>query len=147
MNEVKTPKKPLIFYYGIAMVVLLLLNMLVMPLITQHQVEEVDYGTFIKMTENKEIGQVEIEDNQICLLYTSLESDKLLKKLEQNFIRRSVVGRLRSEIFIQQFNDIAGFRKHFEIPLAEQGAEDDECNAAVDVVFLAAPLPQMVKFA
>ena len=40
MNEVKTPKKPLIFYYGIAMVVLLLLNMLVMPLITQHQVEE-----------------------------------------------------------------------------------------------------------
>ena len=76
-----------------------------------------------------------------------LESDKLLKKLEQNFIRRSVVGRLRSEIFIQQFNDIAGFRKHFEIPLAEQGAEDDECNAAVDVVFLAAPLPQMVKFA
>ena len=59
MNEVKTPKKPLVFYYGIAMVVLLLLNMLVMPLITQHQVEEVDYGTFIKMTENKEIGQVE----------------------------------------------------------------------------------------
>ena len=47
MNEVKTPKKPLVFYYGIAMVVLLLLNMLVMPLITQHQVEEVDYGTFI----------------------------------------------------------------------------------------------------
>ena len=41
MNEVKTPKKPLVFYYGIAMVVLLLLNMLVMPLITQHQVEEV----------------------------------------------------------------------------------------------------------
>lgn len=66
MNEVKTPKKPLIFYYGIAMVVLLLLNMLVMPLITQHQVEEVDYGTFIKMTENKEIGQMEIEDNRFC---------------------------------------------------------------------------------
>ena len=55
MNEVKTPKKPLIFYYGIAMVVLLLLNMLVMPLITQHQVEEVDYGTFIKMTEKKSV--------------------------------------------------------------------------------------------
>ena len=66
MNEVKTPKKPLVFYYGIAMVVLLLLNMLVMPLITQHQVEEVDYGTFIKMTENKEIGQVEIETTRFC---------------------------------------------------------------------------------
>ena len=76
-----------------------------------------------------------------------LESDKLLKKLEQNFIRCSADGRLRSEIFIQQFNDIAGFRKHFEIPLAEQGAEDDECDAAMNVVFLAAPLPQVVKLA
>ena len=77
MNEVKTPKKPLIFYYGIAMVVLLLLNMLVMPLITQHQVEEVDYGTFIKMTENKEIDQVEIEDNQI--LFTNKDKSKIYK--------------------------------------------------------------------
>ena len=77
MNEVKTPKKPLIFYYGIAMVVLLLLNMLVMPLITQHQVEEVDYGTFIKMTESKEIGQVEIEDNQI--LFTNKDKSKIYK--------------------------------------------------------------------
>ena len=77
MNEVKTPKKPLIFYYGIAMAVLLLLNMLVMPLITQHQVEEVDYGTFIKMTESKEIGQVEIEDNQI--LFTNKDKSKIYK--------------------------------------------------------------------
>lgn len=77
MNEVKTPKKPLVFYYGISMVVLLLLNMLVMPLITQHQVEEVDYGTFIKMTENKEIGQVEIEDNQI--LFTNKDKSKIYK--------------------------------------------------------------------
>ena len=77
MNEVKTPKKPLVFYYGIAMVVLLLLNMLVMPLMTQHRVEEVDYGTFIKMTENKEIGQVEIEDNQI--LFTNKDGSKIYK--------------------------------------------------------------------
>ena len=77
MNEVKTPKKPLVFYYGIAMVVLLLLNMLVMPLMTQHQVEEVDYGTFIKMTENKEIGQGEIEDNQI--LFTNKDKSKIYK--------------------------------------------------------------------
>ena len=77
MNEVKTPKKPLIFYYGIAMVVLLLLNMLVMPLITQHQVEEVDYGTFIKMTENKEIGQVEIESDKI--LFTNKDGSKIYK--------------------------------------------------------------------
>ena len=77
MNEVKTPKKPLVFYYGIAMVVLLLLNMLVMPLMTQHRVEEVDYGTFIKMTESKEIGQVEIEDNQI--LFTNKDKSKIYK--------------------------------------------------------------------
>ena len=77
MNEVKTPKKPLVFYYGIAMVVLLLLNMLVMPLITQHQVEEVDYGTFIKMTENKEIGQVEIESDKI--LFTNKDGSKIYK--------------------------------------------------------------------
>ena len=77
MNEVKTPKKPLVFYYGIAMVVLLLLNMLVMPLITQHQEEEGDYGTFIKMTGNKENGQVEIEDNQI--LFTNKDKSKIYK--------------------------------------------------------------------
>ena len=66
MNEVKTPKKPLIFYYGIAMVVLLLLNMLVMPLITQHQVEEVDYGTFIKMTENKDSVRWRLKTTRFC---------------------------------------------------------------------------------
>ena len=77
MNEVKTPKKPLVFYYGIAMVVLLLLNMLVMPLITQHRVEEVDYGTFIKMTESKEIGQVEIESDKI--LFTNKDGSKIYK--------------------------------------------------------------------
>lgn len=77
MNEVKTPKKPLVFYYGIAMVVLLLLNMLVMPLMTQHRVEEVDYGTFIKMTENKEIGQVEIESDKI--LFTNKDGSKIYK--------------------------------------------------------------------
>ena len=73
--------------------------------------------------------------------------DLFEKRSIKNFIRCSVVGRLRSEIFIQQFHDIAGFRKHFKIPLAEQGAEDDECDAAVDVIFLAAPLSQVVKLA
>ena len=68
--------------------------------------------------------------------------DLFEKRSIKNFIRR-----LRSEIFVQQFDDIAGFRKHFEIPLAEQGAEDDECDAAMNVVFFAAPLPQVVKLA
>ena len=60
MKEVKTPKKPLFYYYLVALLVLLLFNFLAMPLIAQHQVEEVDYGTFMTMTEEQEIGQVEI---------------------------------------------------------------------------------------
>ena len=65
MNEVKTPKKPLIYYYTIAMLVLLLMNLLVTPLLQQMRIKEVDYGTFMTMTENKEIGEVEIEENRI----------------------------------------------------------------------------------
>ena len=65
MNEVKTPKKPLIYYYTIAMLVLLLMNLFITPLLQQARIKEVDYGTFMTMTENKEIGEVEIEDNRI----------------------------------------------------------------------------------
>lgn len=65
MNEVKKPRKPLLFYYGIAMTILFLINMFALPNILQRQIKEVDYGTFISMTETKEIGLVEIQDNQI----------------------------------------------------------------------------------
>ena len=65
MNEVKRPKKPLIFYYTLVMVALALFNFLLVPWIAEQQIIEVDYGTFITMTENKEIDQVKVEDNQI----------------------------------------------------------------------------------
>ena len=65
MNEVKAPKKPLIYYYCIVMLVLLLMNLFIAPLLRQARIKEVDYGTFMSMTENKEIGEVEIEDNRI----------------------------------------------------------------------------------
>ena len=65
MKEVKPPKKPLIYYYVIVILCLMLFNSLVMPWFTQRQVQLVDYGTFITMTENREIGLVEIQDNQI----------------------------------------------------------------------------------
>ena len=65
MNEVKRPKKPLIFYYTLVMVALVLVNFLLVPWIAEQQIIEVDYGTFITMTENKEIDQVKVEDNQI----------------------------------------------------------------------------------
>ena len=65
MNEVKKPRKPLLFYSLIVLLVILLFNTLVMPMITKSRITEVDYGTFIKMAENKEIGIVEIDDKQI----------------------------------------------------------------------------------
>ncbi|MGN1408747.1 MAG: ATP-dependent zinc metalloprotease FtsH [Eubacteriales bacterium] len=77
MQEVNKPKKPLIFYYCIALAIILLLNFLVMPFFAQRKVVEVDYGTFMSMTENGEIGQVEIQDNQI--LFTDKEGKSIYK--------------------------------------------------------------------
>ena len=65
MQEMKTPKKPLIFYYVIAMIVLLLINFLVYPSLMQRQVQDVDYSTFLQMLDNKEVGYVDITDTQI----------------------------------------------------------------------------------
>ena len=77
MNEVKKPKKPLIYYYGIVLLVLLLFNFLAMPWLSQRQVKEVDYGTFMTMTEEKQIGKVEVQDNQI--LFTDKDEKQVYK--------------------------------------------------------------------
>ena len=65
MNEVKTPKKPLFFYYGITLLVLILFNFVVLPRIFQAKITEVDYGTFMSMTEDGNIGRVEVQTNKI----------------------------------------------------------------------------------
>ena len=65
MKEVKSPKKPLIFYYGIVLVVLLVFNMFIYPLLMKIQIKEVDYGTFMKMINEKNIGEVEVDDSEI----------------------------------------------------------------------------------
>jgi len=65
MNEVKRPQKPLYLFYGIVLLLIVLFNTLAMPMLAEARVKEVDYGTFMTMTENKEIGKVEIQDNQI----------------------------------------------------------------------------------
>ena len=70
MKEVKTPKRPLIFYYLIVIGVILLFNMLFMPMITQSRVVEVDYGTFVQMAENKELSEVEVDETQNQILFT-----------------------------------------------------------------------------
>ena len=65
MQEVKSPKKPLLYYYGVVLLVLLVFNLIVTPLLLKEEVTEVDYGTFMSMTEEKNIGQVQVEDQQI----------------------------------------------------------------------------------
>ena len=65
MNEVKKPKKPLIYYYFIVLLIIILFNLLLMPQIIQRQIKETDYGTFMTMTEEKNIGRVQVQDNQI----------------------------------------------------------------------------------
>lgn len=77
MHEVKKPKKNLAYYYLIVMLVLMLFNAFAMPYIAEQQVEEVDYGTFMSMTEKGKIGQVEIESNQI--IFTNKDNTKIYK--------------------------------------------------------------------
>ena len=77
MNEVKKPKKPLIYYYCVVLVVLMLFNFLAMPAIVERQIKEVDYGTFMTMTEEKNIGQVDIQENQI--VFTDKEGTQVYK--------------------------------------------------------------------
>ena len=67
MKEVKTPKRPLIYYYGIVLLIILLFNTLVTPMLFRRQVVEVDYGTFMDMIDERDIGMVQVEDTQILL--------------------------------------------------------------------------------
>lgn len=77
MQEVKSPKKSLLYYYGIALIILLLFNLIVAPLLAQRQVTEVDYGTFMSMIEEKNIGEVQIEDYEI--VFTDKENTAIYK--------------------------------------------------------------------
>ena len=77
MKEVKSPKKPLIYYYCIVLLVLMVFNSFIVPLIARQQIKEVDYGTFMTMTEKGEIGKVEIESNQI--LFTDKDGQTIYK--------------------------------------------------------------------
>ena len=77
MKEVKPSKKPLAIYYAIVLAVLLLLNLVLLPWMSERQVEEVDYGTFMTMTEEKNIGRVDIESNQI--IFTDKEEKQVYK--------------------------------------------------------------------
>ncbi|MGN1117508.1 MAG: ATP-dependent metallopeptidase FtsH/Yme1/Tma family protein, partial [Acutalibacteraceae bacterium] len=79
MNEVKRPKKPLIFYYGIALLIIILFNSIVMPWFLERQVYEVDYGTFMTMTEDKDIGLVEISESKNQITFTDKAQKQVYK--------------------------------------------------------------------
>ena len=79
MNEVKSPKKPLIYYYMIVVLLVLLFNLLAMPWLAEHQIKEVDYNTFVSMTEKNEIGQVEIQQQSNRILFTSKDEKTIYK--------------------------------------------------------------------
>ena len=79
MNEVKTPKKPLLYYYTIVLLMLMLFNFLAMPWISEHRIQDVDYNTFVTMTENGEIGKVEIQEQENRILFTDPEEKTIYK--------------------------------------------------------------------
>ena len=79
MNEVHSPKKPLIFYYMVAMLLVMLFNFIAMPWLSQYQIQEVDYNTFVTMTEKGEIGRAEIQEADNRILFTSKDEKTIYK--------------------------------------------------------------------
>ena len=119
MNEVKKPRKPLIFYYVLVLLAMLLINMLLVPYMAERQVKEVDYGTFMDMTENKEIGEVEISDDEI--IFTDKDGKNYYKTGVMN--DDGLVDRLydsgakfSSEI-VQQMSPLMSFLLTWILPL------------------------------
>ncbi len=79
MNEVKSPKKPLLYYYFVAMLLVMLFNFIAMPWIAEHQIKDVDYNTFVTMTEQGEVGRVEIQEQSNRILFTSSDEKTVYK--------------------------------------------------------------------
>ena len=79
MNEIKKPKKPLMYYYSLVILALLLFNFMAMPYIAQRQVQRVDYGTFISMTSNGDVGQVEIQEQSNQIVFTNKDNTAIYK--------------------------------------------------------------------
>ena len=91
MKEVKPPRKPLIFYYVVAMLAVILLNSLAVPWLAQHQIRDVDYNTFVEMTEKGEIGRVEIQEQDNRILFTDRDEKTVYKTAmvpDDNLVQR-----------------------------------------------------------
>ena len=119
MKEVKTPKKPLAIYYAIVLVILLILNFVVVPWASERQIKEVDYGTFMSMTEEKNIGRVDIESNQI--LFTDKENTQVYKTglmSDPNLTERLYdAGAQFSSEIVEQASPLLSFLASFVLPI------------------------------
>ena len=119
MKEVKTPKKPLAIYYAIVLVILLVLNFVIVPWASERQIKEVDYGTFMSMTEEKNIGRVDIESNQI--LFTDKENTQVYKTglmSDPNLTERLYdAGAQFSSEIVEQASPLLSFLASFVLPI------------------------------
>ena len=119
MKEVKTPKKPLAIYYTIVLLVLLLLNLVLVPWMSERQVKEVDYGTFMSMTEDKNIGRVDIESNQI--IFTDKDESQVYRTGLMNdpslTERLYDAGAAFSSEIVEQTSPILSFLLWFVLPI------------------------------
>ncbi len=120
MKEVKTPKKPLAVYYAIVLVLLMLLNFVFVPWLSERQIQEVDYGTFMSMTEKNEIGKVDIEDNQI--LFTNKDNSQVYRTglmNDPNLTQRLYdSGAQFSSEIVEQASPLVSFLISFVLPIA-----------------------------
>lgn len=120
MNEVKSPRKPLIYYYGVVILVLMLFNFLAMPWLAQRQIREVDYGTFMQMTENQEIGRVEVQENQI--LFTDKEDTQIYETGLMNdpdlIYRLKDSGAVFAGEIVEQMSPFLSFLLSWVLPIA-----------------------------
>lgn len=121
MNEVKKPKKSLMYYYCIVTIVLVLFNALAMPWITEHRIHKVDYNTFIQMTEKKEVGKVQIKEQDNSIVFTDKDEKTIYKTAmvsDQNLTERLYkAGVSFSGEEIEQMSPVLSFLLSWILPI------------------------------
>ena len=119
MNEIKPSRRPLIYYYGLMACILMVFNFLAMPWLAKRQIIQVDYGTFMEMTEKREIGRVEVQSNQI--LFTDKEDTKIYKTGLMNdpdlIYRLKESGAVFSSEIVEQASPLLGFLLSWIFPI------------------------------
>ncbi len=130
MKEVKTPRKPLAIYYALVLLMLLLLNFVLLPWMEERQIKEVDYGTFMTMTEEKNIGRVDIESNQI--IFTDKDETQVYKTGLMNDTglteRLYDAGATFSSEIVEQSSPVLSFLIWFVLPIILVSAIGNQMN-------------------